>query len=258
MKHEDEGRLMAYVDGELARADADAVEAHLGRCTECARSATRLRAEEERIRRGLSQVDVASAQRRVRERLLGHARGPRAAPPHRAPVRRPHWLRRNYALQAALFVLFLAGGASALVPGSPLRRLLERESDGDPSPPPALTPQSEEAAVALEQVSVSAAPAAGRLRVSLNLPPGTDLRVVLVEGDRATLFANPNTRFRSADGVLEATVPAGPVRVELPRGEVDVSLEVGGRLYVRAHNGDLLLGAPATDSSDAEFSFRIR
>jgi hypothetical protein len=94
--------------------------------------------------------------------------------------------------------------------------------------------------------------------VSLNLPPGTDLRVVLVEGDRATLFANPNTRFRSADGVLEATVPAGPVRVELPRGEVDVSLEVGGRLYVRAHNGDLLLGAPATDSSDAEFSFRIR
>jgi hypothetical protein len=106
-------------------------------------------------------------------------------------------------------------------------------------------------------VSLSA-PANGSLRVVLDLPPGTELRVSFVEVDRATVFAAPDTRFTRATGLLEAAVPEGPVRVELPRGAADVSLVVGGELYLRIQNGRFEMPVPATDSSNAEFSFRIR
>jgi hypothetical protein len=90
------------------------------------------------------------------------------------------------------------------------------------------------------------------------LPAGTDLRVVFVDGERATVFADPGTRFRSADGSIEADVTGGSVRVELPRGAMDASLTVGGEPYVRVRNGEIQTTVPAADSSAAEISFRIR
>jgi hypothetical protein len=280
MKHEEDGRLMAYVDGELLAEDAHAVENHLGRCADCALATSRLRNEKERVRRALSDVDVdaGAAYRRVGDRLRQSRAGAVGNPSRDAdPVRsrgsaiparaRPgaargvaSWLRRTRALQAALFVLFMAGGAAAVMPGSPLRRWLVGSADEAvaPASAPARLQAPEAAAQAAEPVSLSAAPSGGRLRVALELPAGTELRIVLAEGERATVSANPDTRFTSAEGVLEAVVSGGSVRVEFPRGAADASLEVNGELYVRAQGGDVRFTAPAADSSDAEVSFRIR
>jgi hypothetical protein len=279
MRHEEDGRLMAYVDGELFAEDARAVEAHLGRCPDCALATSRLRTERGRVQSALPEVDVdaGAAYRRVRERLRQHeeagkanraggtdsvhSRAPTPLPQRAAPSRGTvGWLRRTRALQAALFVLFMAGGAAAVMPGSPLRRWLVGPGSDTVEPEAATVRMqaSEEAAPAPEPVSISAAPSGGRLRVSLQLPAGTELRVVLAEGERATVTANPDTRFTSAEGVLEAAVSGGPVRVEFPRGAANASLEVNGELYVSAQGGDVRFTAPAADSSDAEVSFRIR
>jgi hypothetical protein len=271
MIHEEEGRLMAYVDGELAGHERASVETHLGGCADCARTTSRLRAERSALSSALERVDAdgAAAARRVREQLaqLGPSAAPnrpatpgRAAGPTRPPRKLPlyAWLQRR-GLQAALFVLFVAGGASALVPGSPLRRLIER-GGGTPATAPTAAPEAEFAPARMEtlQVTISAVPVAGRLRVSLQLPAGTALSVALTDADRATLFADPSSRFTSSDGLLQAEVLSGTVRVELPRGAADVSLEVGGQLYVRVQNGRAQLTMPAADSSDAELTFRIR
>jgi hypothetical protein len=253
---------MAYLDGELAPSDARAVEAHLGACAVCAREAEGLRGGRDRLRAALhdpaADAEARAAAPRVRERLRRRSSAPYPVPPaRRPPASRPlPWARRSRILQAALFVLFLAGGASALVPGSPLRRWIEGSSAPQERAPAPLSPPPQ--AAEAPQVSLSAAPAGGALRVVLDLPSGTELRVSLVDDGRATVFAAPDTRFRSAEGLLEASVAQGSVRVELPRGGTDVSLEVGGEVYLRIRDGRLDLPVPATDSSAAELSFRIR
>jgi hypothetical protein len=59
-----------------------------------------------------------------------------------------------------------------------------------------------------------------------------------------------------SDGLLEAT-SAGPVRVDVPRTVPEVSLEVGGQLYLRVRGGLLDVIAPTTGRSDTQASFRI-
>jgi anti-sigma factor RsiW len=269
MNHEEDGRLMAYLDGELSATDAGALEAHLGSCADCKESASRLRAESGRVREALPELDVdaTGATRRVRERLAQHAREIPAVAPSRTPLRtshparRPSWIRRSRVLQAALFVLFVAGGASAVVPGSPLHRWLMGggpETDPTASTPALMRAPAAESTAEQPQQSLSAQPAGGRLRVSLQLPAGTELSVVFVDGERATVHANADTNFLTADGLLQARVVSGPVRVELPRGAADVSLEVGSEPYLRMQNGQVTFREPVADSSDAEFKFRIR
>jgi hypothetical protein len=81
---------------------------------------------------------------------------------------------------------------------------------------------------------------------------------VFVDGERATVHANPDTQFLSGDGLIRGTVLSGPVRVELPRAAADVSLEVGGQPYLTMQNGQVTFSAPAADSTDAKFTFRIK
>jgi anti-sigma factor RsiW len=277
MRHEEEGTLLAYLDGELVGDTAGGVEAHLTACDACRESAERLRGERTQVRAALESVpvDAGAAALRVRERL--RARHPelaapvatprvaprvtpaRSTPPRRQPAGTPvRWRLRTRLLQAAVLVLFVSGGAAALVPGSPLRRWLEGGAVASPESAPLRIDAPAPLATQSAQVSLGATAVGGRLRVAVELPAGTDLRVVFVDGERATVTADAATRFRSAEGVLEAEVPGGPVRVELPRGAEDVSLTVGGELYVRVRNGEVQSTVPAADSSDAEISFRIR
>src|SRR5690606_38720462 len=110
--------------------------------------------------------------------------------------------------QAAVLVLLLAGGAAALLPGPPVRRPLGGVDAGTGP----LAPDAPAIAAQESEMGVRADPAAGRLRVALDLPPGTPLSVSFVDGERAGVFAAPGARFRSADGELEAAVSEGPVR----------------------------------------------
>lgn len=265
MSHEGEGRLTAYVDGELSAAEAEAVERHLSACVACRGDADALRSGRQRVRAALSdhELDRATveAARRVRARLAArpHGAGPRSTGSAGRSAALPLvWASRSPLLKAALFVLFIAGGAAALVPGSPLRSWIEGGGSEPAEAPPAIVPQMEEARPEAAQAVLSARPANGSLRVSLDLPDGTDLRVTFVDGDRAMLFAQPETRFTSGEGILEATVTGGSVHVQLPRGVPEVSLLVGGEVYLTMQSGRFDLTVPAVDSSDAELSFRIR
>jgi hypothetical protein len=56
---------------------------------------------------------------------------------------------------------------------------------------------------------------------------------------------------------LEARVTSGIVRVELPRGIVPVSLEVGGRIYLRSTDAGLDVPGPVAERSASEIIFRI-
>jgi hypothetical protein len=164
-------------------------------------------------------------------------------------------------LQAALFVLFVAGGASAVMTGSPLHRwLVGGAAPAAPTSAEPATLQAPAAEVAPPpaQGSITGRPAAGKLRVTLELPPNTELTVVFVDGDRGTIHANPDTNFLIADGLIGGTVHSGPVRVELPRAAADVSLEVGGQPYLQMQNGQVTFRAPPADSTDATFTFRTR
>ena len=117
-------------------------------------------------------------------------------------------------------------------------------------------PASTAAAERAAQTGVRVAAALGRVVVALELPPGTELTVRLVEGDQAAVFAPAGARFTSADGRLEAEVPSGPVQVELPR-PVQASLQVGGRTYVTLREGRLEPSLPADASTETELRFRV-
>ncbi len=98
----------------------------------------------------------------------------------------------------------------------------------------------------------------GPLRVVLrDVLAGSEVRVVLVPGTEAAVFAPAGSRFTSASGRVEARVTPGEVRVELPTGVDPVSLEVGGRIYLRSTDAGLDVSGPVTSRTDDEIIFRI-
>ncbi len=152
--------------------------------------------------------------------------------------------------RAAAIVLLLVGaaGAAAAVPGSPVRAWLAGlggdggNGAGAEGPEVAVAPSAE----GDEEVAVRVRPEAGRLTVSLEgLATRTDVRVRLVEGDRATVFAAPGTRFRTSEGRVEAAVAPGPVRIEIPRTLVEAVLRVDGRIFLEKRGSRVETPGPA-------------
>jgi hypothetical protein len=260
---------MAYLDGQLAAEELGRVGSHVENCPECQRAVDRLSAQKTRLHSLLGALDLDGSDAMARTVERFRQRRASVAIPFPAERRtagskpgRSLLLHRRQLAQAALFVLFVAGGVSALVPGSPVRRLIDRgqratQQQETPPEAPALAPLSAPQAERAAEMRVRAGPAQGSLRVALQLASGSELIVALVDGDSASVAAPVDATFRGSDGLLEATAPAGPVRVDLPRGVADVSLEVGGRLYLRVRGGQLEVTAPTLGRSSAEVSFRI-
>ena len=96
-------RLEPYLDGELARDEARALETHLETCTDCRAALGRLEA----LRQGLRDPALRrTAPQALRERLL--ATRPVRTGVSRVPRRAPPWLQ----LAAACACTFVLGGAS--------------------------------------------------------------------------------------------------------------------------------------------------
>ena len=115
----DVGALLALIDGELDAADARALEAHVAQCGECATRLASLRAATDFTTSVLAAYDVAAPSAPSRAiRIAARARE----------------LRSRFAA-AAVLVLFLAAGAAALVPGSPVREWLETLFTDEPTAP---------------------------------------------------------------------------------------------------------------------------
>ena len=259
MSHWDEGRLLAYADGELTPAAAAEAREHLESCGPCAWALGALRQEREAFRGALAAVDLTPPTERVRALVEARAGARFSAPrakPASPPYRRSWWAQRSRLAQAATLVLLLAGGASALMLTPSVRSWLEGPAGAGEAPTPA--PLEMESVRAPAEVGAQVGPEAGRIRIAVGgLPTGAEIHVTLVEGRDAVVLGPDGTRFRTGNGQIEAEAPAGPVRVRVPRGVGQVSLEVEGRVYLSVTAGSPLVVVPAFQQSETELRFRI-
>jgi hypothetical protein len=245
----DEGRLLAYLDGELEGDDRAEVAAWLDASDE-ARAAL---AEVER-RRSVVARAVASLETPAPDVEAARARVMR-----RGSAARPGWWSRARLAQAAVLVLLLgAAGVSAAVPGSPLGAWLRSVFTDTPAAPAGAAPEGvvpeAEAEGPTDEMGLRVRPAAGVLDVALSgVPADREVVVVLVDSDHGAVYAGRAT-FRSGAGRIEAAVDAagaGPVRVEIPRSVASATLRVDGRVWLRKRGERLDFPGPtARVSSD--------
>jgi hypothetical protein len=199
-------------------------------------------------------TDLEAARTHVRKRLTARAAENADAVKLTPRPRRAFWSLSR----AAGLLMVTAAGLSAL-PGSPVRNWASRvlapeapEVGTEAAPTPA--PSSTEA----EATGIRLAVPRGPLRVIVGgAEVGTVIRVQWVPGADAAVFAPAGSRFTSGEGRLEARVTSGTVRIEIPRGVVPVSLEVGGRIYLRSTAAGLDVPGPVTQQSASEIVFRI-
>lgn len=261
--HLPEEALIALRDGVEGRS-ADDVEArrHLGSCATCRDALQALQGRASAVSEALGTLDtgwdVEAARAHVRARVAEATASRAGTSPLPAAARRRARFTMASLSRAAGILLVTAAAASAL-PGSPVRRWLsERMGGGEVAATAPTTEGAPAAAMAAETTGVRLSVAGGPLRVVLrDVAPGTELRVVLVPGTEAAVFAPAGSRFTSAEGRVEARVTPGEVRVELPRGVDPVSLEVGGRIYLRSTEAGLDVSGPVSSRTDDEILFRF-
>jgi len=237
--HTEAGALLAYADGELPVEERAALSGHLRECLACRRALDEVQGRADAVSGALAALDVPTPLERAWQELCGRL-GLAGAPPSR---RRSGLHVRGSVARAAGLVLLLSGAAAAaVIPGSPVRAWLFGRAD--PTEPP-----SRPAATAEEELGARTEPQNGRIDIVLDVPPGTEIEVALLAGERAGIFAPTGTSFSSASGRLEAHASAGPLRLELPRGVERASVRVNGRAVLVLRRG-LVEAAPGGATGD--------
>jgi hypothetical protein len=248
MGHPDEGMIRAFMDGEASGPWQD-LGAHLTECPQCAALAEGQVHALETLVEVLSCLDVEPAMERARARVLE-----KEAESRRLGV----ILRRNIP-RAASFVVLLTAGTAFALPGSPLREWLARTwetASGPGKAAPEASPAPAGATTAPEMVGATIPATSDGIELTvLGLPEGSSVRVVLVEGDRAGIFAGEGTRFRSEARRLVASEPPGDITMEIPRGATLVSVVVNGELYLRKTGEGLELLGPVRNRTPTEIRF---
>jgi len=254
MEHPDEGMIRAFLDGEVSGGGED-LRAHLAGCTPCAEAGEAQRASWKNLSDAFSLLDVEAPEESARGRILEEARKRKLF---------GRWVRRNLAKAASITVLLTAGAAAAL-PGSPVRRLvgnsLEAVFQGDQAVSPASAEDPGEGVgtgdprdPSLVGATISAL--SGPLALKVEGLEGTaTLRVLLVEGDQAGIFAGEGTRFRTVSGELLASGPPGEVFVEIPLSATGVTVSVNGELYLAKTEGGLEILGPVRTRTPTEIRF---
>lgn len=282
MGHPDEGRIRAFLDGE-AGVESLEIQAHLQSCSLCADLA---RGQEETmtvLTEALSLMDVAPVTDQVRDRISGLAggtpgledpslvqrnnasiQGPRSRESRRGPTALRSLVRENLPKAASVAILLTAGAAAAL-PGSPLREWFSgtgRDSadmEGLEAPgivsPTTQQPQGSPP-VGTEEVGASLPVKAGGMTIRIEeMKEGAEIRVRLVDGDRAGIFAGQGTRFRTEEGLMEARGAPGSVTIEVPRQTGRLELLVDGILFLRQRYGELEIPGPMRERTQDEIRF---
>ncbi|MBK5099017.1 MAG: zf-HC2 domain-containing protein [Gemmatimonadetes bacterium] len=234
MDHRTDGELQAYLDAELPRDEATGVAEHLMVCTDCRVRLGELRMAGEDFRQALGDLDTQLA-RPAPAAVLP----PRLWQERNAGARRTGFGRRALS-RAAILLLVAAGAAAAVVPGSPLRELIERLSSERAEPAMVKVParpadQSEPPAPGIGSITV--APVEGRVSVSVRqFAAGSTIRVRLGSGPdvRARLLSGLNeARFSVGPGSLfvigTGNSTVGEILIELPRGLNFATVDVDGK-----------------------------
>ena len=213
--HLDEEQIQRLLHGELLPANADSAREHLRTCADCALRMSAATGDEKFVLDRLRLLDHPPPSRDAASVMVGRrARGPR-------------WIR-----WAAGIVLTLgAAGAAYAIPGSPVRRLVDRiaaRTTTAPAERPAEPRQPTDSVVAgiavspgdrLTLVFSSEQPPAV---ATVSLTDGADVVVRAVGGHAA--FASDVDRLSINN---EAT--AARFEVEIPRRAAHVEIEVAGR-----------------------------
>jgi hypothetical protein len=214
-------------------------------------------------------TDVASPMLRARARLEPHIAAPAAAGlaarTRRAPI--PAGL-----LKAAAIVLLVAGAASAAIPGTPLRRLVETIAERAatlvtdapsativdlPDPVLAVPPVVEQRQPGNELMVV---PVAGRARVSIHSPvQGATIAVRLVDSAtsvRVMALSADETRFQTGAGYIDVFENTAGLVVEVPRDLESMTVVVDGRVYFVKDGDQTRLLGPGAETRPDEFVFQ--
>jgi hypothetical protein len=238
MTHRTDGELQAYLDAELDREAAAEVAGHLLACVDCRARLGELRSAHESLRQALGDFDANAGA--IVPAVLRKAR-----------------VARRTAVRAAILLLAVVGAAAAVVPGSPVRALLERRTVEEREP---VVPVAVPDALPVEAprtpgvASVTVAPLDGRVALEvIGFAEGSVVRVETVR--RPDVMARlasgrAGVRFSVGPGRLEVlgSPDEGPgeVVIELPRGLKSATLNVNGREALVLSPGGLMRpGDPA-------------
>jgi len=202
--HLDEGALQALLDGELDAAAVAAVRQHLDACGDCRVRFEELRQDEELLRRVLPTLD--------------QPHNPISAT---QVVARARAERRLHRLRWAAVIAFLIIGAGALyaVPGSPLRRWIDR----------LVGPRA-----AVQAPAGVALPPGVRFHIVFAATPASAGRVTIRLTDDTIIDArtlNAHARFvAEIDGLrIEPLGPETEFVIGIPRAAPWVDVVAGGR-----------------------------
>jgi len=248
MMHENEGRLLAYLDGALGAAERAAVDRHLAECRACADTLESLRAASARFSSAMAVLDIPAP---VDAAAAEFARRRREAPSGTA---------QRALLRAAILILGFAAVGSAALPDSPVRRWIGSAWRGDDRPAGGgeiladspIPPEDEPA-------GISILPEGGRARVFIRgMAAEARMRVVLTDGDRVAVRATgkaADARFFTAAGRIEVRGGGpGELVVEIPRTVSNAVVEVDGRPFL-VKEGDSFRALVPAEQSGTEAIF---
>lgn len=236
--HPDGADLWSMTDGELPPASQKQLAWHLVECDSCRERLGETRESAEAIARALGTLDHATPRIRVGD-VIARARG----------------RRRHRALAAAAVLLFVATGAAAAVPNSPLRRLVERWLAAPPSADSAPTIKPRVASAQPSQGAraasgISFTPGGGATIDFAEAPPEGELRIRLVDGADITITgSSAGTRFAlTGHGVNVTPGGVGNFDLEIPRRMHGANVRVAGHV-VFAKSGTEVTSEGRHDSS---------
>lgn len=230
MTHVEQGKLQAYLDGEVGAAASADIENHLSICAACAAELTQLKSAAQLFAAALRGIDVPAPARQAPApqvfALPGRARRPAMA-----------------FARAAMLILGVAALASATIPGSPVRDWLTNALRGigilqEPAVKPAAVEQQAAPATApapVPEASLSLDPAGGNVLVVIKTSGAiAGVHVKLVDGPKALVRASgaaAGARFRTGPGRIEITgVTGGEVNVDIPKSALGARVEVDGKV----------------------------
>src|SRR5687768_1251990 len=255
MSHYTEGVLQAYLDGEVAADTRAGVDAHVAGCSACADRLQELRQLNGTFAAALQLIDVEAIPAAAYAQLEFRARNRR-------------WTERFAGSRAALtraaaLVLGVTLVAAAAVPASPLRGWLVRvwnsiatsntESATQMPAGPTAVPAAPSPPNAFLFVPVD-----GRVRVTLTaLASGTKVHVKLVDDERGKLESSGGRVITGTGRIELVGSDAGIVKISLPRGATEATVEVDGRVYVRKAGSELIFHGPNADALTPEVIFSV-
>lgn len=269
--HPTDGRLMAYLDGELSRDQRATVSRHLVGCRSCARTMDELRRSSSVFSDAVSTLSpptAGAAQGELRRRS-GEPGDEGASVAGRIGGHDDEDDEAGFGwstatrIAASLVVLL---GAAAALPGSPVRSWLDRSVQGVQAlfggDEKQERPETVEVSEAprpeiVDRSGIAVTASEGSIRIGLrDVSENTEIRVRLVDGRQAGVW-NAGGQYRTAPGRIRVTSPdSESLLVEIPRSVRRVLLTVNGRLAAVGRSGELDVRVPGVEPRDGEFTFR--